>query len=294
MLNSFLSVLLPIVRVLLQCPLLLLLLPLLPLPLLFNWTVLESVQTSTANHLDDQDAQKSSDQPTAIKVSTLISYFGCQALRRLVVPVSVPDVRLHCDISRERRAESRESRAGSRSRGSQSVDRGNNCSRETTANRIGREEVKTTATRMGREEVKRSVKELDVKSTRRRGVPLPKLETTSYPPSGVGLLWPNAKCVPEQLCAELQIWNFVNNGIHKVIYAISVRNCLLCYQSMPFSGRSLKYMSHMKYQQQCVWLGDSTICEAVLRFHPHPPPGWQVNCTVCPWKKYLPKIYGLG
>ena len=37
MLNSLLSVLLPIVRVLLQCPLLLLLLlPLLPLPLLFN------------------------------------------------------------------------------------------------------------------------------------------------------------------------------------------------------------------------------------------------------------------
>ena len=62
------------------------------------------------------------------------------------------------------------------------------CSRETTGTRMGREEVKTTATRMGREEVKRSVKELDVKSTRRRGVPLPKLETTSYPPSGVGLL----------------------------------------------------------------------------------------------------------
>ena len=146
---------------------------------------------------------------------------------------------------RERRAESRESRAGSRSRGSQSVDRGNMCSRETTGTRMDREEVKRSATRMGREEVKRSVKELDVKSTRRRGVPLPKLETTGYPPSGVGLLWPNAKCVPEQLCAELKIWNFVNNGIHKVIYAISVRNCLLCYQSMPFSGRSLKYMSHI-------------------------------------------------
>ena len=29
----------------------------------------------------------------------LISYFGCQALRRLVVAVFVSDVRLHCDLS---------------------------------------------------------------------------------------------------------------------------------------------------------------------------------------------------
>ena len=76
-------------------------------------------------------------------------------------------------MSRERRAESRESRGGSRSRGSHSVDRvaSDNCQRE-------------AATRVGREEVKRSVRE-EVKPRGRR---VPRLEGGGYPPSGVGLL----------------------------------------------------------------------------------------------------------
>jgi len=74
--------------------------------------------------------------------------------------------------SRERRAESRESRGGSRSRGSHSVDRvvPDNCQRE-------------AATRVGREQVKRAVRE-EVKPRGRR---VPRLEG-GYPPSGVGLL----------------------------------------------------------------------------------------------------------
>ena len=82
-------------------------------------------------------------------------------------------------MTRERRAESRESRGGSRSRGSQSVDRvvADNCQRE-TASRVGREEVKRSV----REEVGR-----EVKPRGRRGLPVPRLEA-GYPPSGVGLL----------------------------------------------------------------------------------------------------------
>ena len=92
----------------------------------------------------------------------------------------------HC---RERRAESRESRGGSRSRGSQSVDRmvADNCQRE-AASRVGREEVKRSV----REEVGRGVKPRG-----RRGLPVPRLEA-GYPPSGVGLLWQNHS-VPDLL-----------------------------------------------------------------------------------------------
>ena len=90
----------------------------------------------------------------------------------------VEDNWLACPLSRERRAESRESRGGSRSRGSHSVDRvvADNCQRE-------------AATRVGREQVKRSVRE-EVKPRGRR---VPRLEG-GYPPSGVGLLWPWSLC----------------------------------------------------------------------------------------------------
>ena len=272
MLNSLLSVLLPIVRVLLQCPLLLLLL--LPLPLLFNWTVLESVQTSTANHLDDQDAQKSFDQQTAVKVSTWISDFGCQALRRVVVAVFLSDARdsiviFQREASREPRVPSRFAKPWKSISGSweQLLERDD---RDQDGQRRGEDDCHQDEQRRGEEVCEGARREVHEEKrcafAQTRNHRLPSIRSWITLTKCQVCTWTIMRRAQNlKLCQQWHSQSDLCNISQKLFALLPVD---------AFFGAEFEiYESYEISTATCsililFWLRNSTICEAVLRFHP--------------------------